>query len=217
MRTLSFAGREWEVRSGVGGPRANRWSDSPGSARVDDDGRLHLAIREESGVWHAAEVTAREPAGYGEYRFRVDCDLQRLDPGVVAGLFVYADDRNEIDIEIASFSDDDVDAPPLLHHTHQHPYRTSAAPPRLSGTFTTHRLVWTPERVEWQSWHGHHDRCPPGHLILRSGHRGPTASPEGARLKLNLWLLRPDAGPVRGRPAEVVIRDVRFRAMAPEP
>jgi hypothetical protein len=36
-RTITFAGRSWEVKSGTGGPGPNNWSDSASSVWVDID------------------------------------------------------------------------------------------------------------------------------------------------------------------------------------
>ncbi len=41
-RTLDFAGPQWQVRTGSGGPGPNSWSDSEQSVWVDASGKLHL-------------------------------------------------------------------------------------------------------------------------------------------------------------------------------
>jgi hypothetical protein len=213
MGTIAFAGRTWDARAGSGNPGGNGWSDSPWSVWVDGRG-LHLRIRRDAGRWCCAEVAAREAAGYGAYTFRVDGRLDRLDPGAVLGLFLYADDRGEMDVEVASFAAPG-QGPPRIHHTHPHPPFTRSADFALAGDFTSHRITWMPDGVEWESWHGHHPSPAPGRRILRSRYDGPTPEPGRARIHLNLWLLGGFAAPAGGAEVEVVIRDVVFSAPPP--
>lgn len=204
MATLHFAGRRWEAKSGIAGPGANHWSRR--NAWVDGRG-LHLAIRREKGIWHCAEVRTQQAFGYGLYLFFVDARVDRLDRHAVLGLFTYQDDRNEMDVEIGSFMPPG--GPPLVNHTHQHPWHHHHAAFALTGPLTTHRIVWKSTGVEWASWHGHHAGSPPGRMIFRSPpYRGPTPPPGGSRIHLNLWLHERFGAPAGGADVEVVIRDV---------
>lgn len=208
METIAFAGWTWAVRSGFGGPGGNHWSASPDSVWMDGRG-LHLRIRRDGRRWCCAEVSTREAVGYGAYTFRVDGRLDRLDSAAVLGLFLYADDRNEMDVEVANFAAPG--HPPMrIHHTHQHPHFTRSEDFALEGDFTSHRITWMPGGVAWESWHGHHPSPPPGQVILRSRYAGPTPEPGRVRIHLNLWLLDGFDAPVDGEEVEVVIREVEF-------
>jgi len=62
---------------------------------VDEQGYLHLKIREINGAWHSAQVTLPTSLDYGEYRFQIAANVEAFDPYVVLGMFVYEDDFNE--------------------------------------------------------------------------------------------------------------------------
>src|SRR3954447_13625742 len=102
-RTISWSGYRWDVRpTGVGGPGANLWSDSPAGVHTDGSDLVLSTVRDASGCWTSAEVDSRRHLGYGTYRWIVASDLSGLDAGEVLGLFTYggsAPSNNEIDIE----------------------------------------------------------------------------------------------------------------------
>ncbi|MBN1155200.1 hypothetical protein JXB12_09815 [candidate division KSB1 bacterium] len=100
-RIIHFAGCDWYVRGGFGGPGPNYWSDSDESVWLDDDGRLHLRIRYEGARWYCAEVYTTKYTTYGEHRFLIEGDPELFDKNVVLGLFTYANDEAEIDIEFS--------------------------------------------------------------------------------------------------------------------
>jgi hypothetical protein len=101
-RIIQFAGRNWEVKVGFGGPGPNNWSDTDQSVWVDADGRLHLRLREVGGVWYAAEVRTVLPTKYGMHRFYLIGPVDQLDRNVIFSAFVYGDDSKEIDIEFSN-------------------------------------------------------------------------------------------------------------------
>jgi hypothetical protein len=100
------------VKSGCGlGQGPNCWSDSEQSVWVDS-GQLHLKIREVNGTWYCAEVYTKACTQYGMHRFYVIKDdplLDNLDKNVVAALFLYKDDQNEVGIEFAKWGVQDPD------------------------------------------------------------------------------------------------------------
>jgi hypothetical protein len=108
-RTIHFSGMEWQVKNGVGGPNPNNitqnyWSDSPESIWVDDEGRLHLKIRYDDGVWKCAEIQSNETVKYAEYTWEISNPIDDLDPNVVLGLFLYSDQHDhEYDIEFSQW------------------------------------------------------------------------------------------------------------------
>jgi hypothetical protein len=106
-RSVSFAGRTWQVKGGRRlGPGPNDWSDSPDNVRVDDRGRLHLAVTRAGDEWRCAEVVADRSLGYGYYSCVISGNLANLDRRVVLGLFTYETTLREIDFELSRWGDE---------------------------------------------------------------------------------------------------------------
>ena len=83
-RTVEFSGYTWTVKDvSLGGPGPNRWSDSTESVWIDNDGKLHLKVRQIAGQWYSAEVTMRQSLGHGRYEFMLETDTEAYDPGNV--------------------------------------------------------------------------------------------------------------------------------------
>jgi hypothetical protein len=71
---------------------------------VDSRGRLHLKITKNNGRWECAGVILRGAKSYGQYTFRISTDADKLDENIVAVLFLYRNDENEVDIEFSRSS-----------------------------------------------------------------------------------------------------------------
>jgi len=102
-RVISWCGHRWQVK-GVAQeqtafPGPNHWSDSTQSVWIDEENRLHLALKFYDGQWYCSEVVTQQPLGYGQYIFEIASELATIDKNIVVGLFTYLDDENEIDIE----------------------------------------------------------------------------------------------------------------------
>lgn len=221
-RTIAFAGRRWTVKSSGGllvGPGPNVFSDSVRNVWVDHQQRLHLRITRTEGVWCCAEIAAEEVVGYGRYVFMVG-PMPPLDCNVVLGLFLYADDTREIDVEVARFGDEH--APHNAQFVVQ-PLRAGAAgfrhpfhvPHALRPV--QYEIAWHPDRVAFRS------QYPPG----ADGPAMPIAHAETSRdiprdtrshplrARINLWLYADGAD--RGRPpagdtdVEVVVSRFTYR------
>lgn len=103
--TLRFEGRSWHVRESrtpVGaGP--NLWSSE--GARVEG-GRLHLRASEAQGAWHSVEVAS--PVLDWPLQLSVHLGaLPNIDENTVVGVFLYEDDRREVDVEFAQWGESD--------------------------------------------------------------------------------------------------------------
>jgi uncharacterized integral membrane protein len=224
-KTLRFADRDWEVRdsqSELSGPGPNRWDAR--NVWVDATGALHLKIARREGVWSCAEVTSRQRLGFGSYEFRIESRIDRFDPNIVGGLFLYPtpevgpDGTHEIDIEWAHWGHAET---PIGNYTvwparadalKKHPLEnTHPFPMALSGDFSTHRWIWERDAIDFASFHGY--RLDDAALI----HRWRFAPPQAADyisqspmlLHFNLWLFRGHA-PLDNQEVEMVIRDFRF-------
>ena len=88
-RVIRFSGYEWRVKAsnGLVGPGPNYFSDTSESVWVDQNGWLHLEVREEAGRWLAAEIVSVGSFGYGEYAFEVDGAATDIDRNAALGLF----------------------------------------------------------------------------------------------------------------------------------
>jgi hypothetical protein len=146
QRIIHFAGVDWQVKDGgPWGPGPNYWSGSTNSVWVDDEGRLHLKIRQENGRWYCAEVNTTEYTQYGEHRFFVEGMIDRADKNMVLGLFVYATDTQEIDVEYAKWGVEgktDVGSFTVQPYTtpgNQHSFESP-----LDSAKTTHFFNWQP-------------------------------------------------------------------------
>jgi hypothetical protein len=124
------------------------------------------------------------------------------------------DGTNEIDIEFAQFkapyNADYVVLPESLPDTHKDTDRTFFKF-SLNGAYTTHRLLWQPDRVLCQSLHGHRDDdsqefqrwlympTPPSGLIPQQ----PTP------VHINLWL-KDAIPPSDGAEVEIIVTQFTF-------
>ncbi|MDQ3442325.1 MAG: glycoside hydrolase family 16 protein [Chloroflexota bacterium] len=212
MRTLSFSGHDWVVKSSNGarvGPGGILVSDAGNAVWVDGEGALHLTIRRYQDAWHCAEVIAGPVLGFGRYRFRVERELA-FDRNVVGAMFLYLDDQHEIDIEVArlgsvhdptnaQFAVQPMDRPPggFLHRI---TLPSSWCP-------TSHEIDWRRDVV--------HFRCLTGAGDVVAAASTKRAVPHGAlKARVNLWLYAGSGTsgfpPSDGCEAELVIGSFDF-------
>lgn len=207
---LYFSGLTWNIKCGQWGPRSNYWSASEDNVWVDAEG-LHLKITNREDQWQCAEVWTQESFGYKEYMFHVASGIDHLDKNVVAGLFIYKSDTEEIDIEFSRWGNAD------KANNGQYVVQPAWAgcllefPVALNDTYSTHRFIWDPSRVIFQSIHGHYNRPPrPSYDIqtwVYDGNPCPMPTPSTEKVHINLWLMDP-GGPSDGQPAELIVRGV---------
>jgi hypothetical protein len=162
--TLNWSGRTWEVRSGGGGPGPNNWD--PRNAWVDTNGYLHLQIMNRAGVWSSTEIHLQTPLHlhFGTYQFQMLGRPDLLDMNTVFGFYTYppasvgGDATNEIDIEFARWGNANAyngnyTVWPAVNGVPRSWAGWNIAPP--TNNQSTHRFIWTPTRVTFQSMHGH--------------------------------------------------------------
>lgn len=185
IRTVSFAGYSWNIKSGYGGPGSNYWSDSLESVWVDNSGQLHLKIRNINGVWYCSEVYLPNSLGYGQYVFHVAGRVDSLKPNVVMGLFLYQSDQREVDIEFTRWGD------PNRIENAQYVISPSKLPNNMhrflisqSINFSTHVINWAGSSVNFRSIEG--DNILQEWTYFNSANRILREGRE--RLHINLWL-----------------------------
>ena len=208
--TIQFAGIEWTVRSGSGGPGPNYWSNSSNSVWVDSYGKLHLKIRKVGSTWYCAEIYAQQSFGYGEYRFYVASNVENYDPNIVVGLFIYENDNREVDIEFSRWGNSsNVDGwytvqPPPYNSSNQQKFALN-----LSGDYSTHKFIWSSSNIFFQSYHGHYTTLPSSDFLIKqwtyTGNNNPPVGNE--RLHINFWLYSGNP-PVNQKEAEIIINAI---------
>ena len=219
-RRIQFSGYEWNVKNSPvrTAPGDNFFSNASESVFVDGRGALHLKLRRAGGAWQAAEVVLARSLGYGTYRFELETRIDALDSNVVAGFFTWSDrpeySHREIDVEfsrwgapLAGTNAQYVVQPPREQSMH----RFLAA---QTGDYSSHRILWEPDAVSFDSRHGHPEEGMPFDLLSPMApawtYRGedvPRAG--GERFRMNLYLYRGEA-PRDGRDVELVLRSFTF-------
>ncbi|ODS36940.1 MAG: hypothetical protein A7315_04445 [Candidatus Altiarchaeales archaeon WOR_SM1_79] len=211
-RIIIFSGLQWFVKSGDNkGPGNNNWSDSNESVWVDDNGWLHLRIRNVSGTWYCSEVYTVLPTRYGMHRFYFIGQLDSLDKNVVAAPFLYKDDSHEIDIEFSKWGweGNPYNAQYVVQPWYN-PGNTERFSMELSGTHTTHYIDWHSSRIQFKSIHGHHEEPPnDGYLIHNWTYTGNDIPLEedDLRVHINLWLVN-GSPPSDGNEVEIIVKYV---------
>jgi predicted outer membrane repeat protein len=215
--TITFAGYRWGIKDGYWGPGPNLWSDTDESVWVDENGRLHLKIRQIDSTWYCAEVVSRAPATHGVFRFYMVGDLDSLDINAVASPFLYAGDSSEVDIEFSRWKN-----PAACRNTQYviHPVDfadkcipSSSYEPftmELDGTSSTHSIDWQQDYLTFTSINGHYEVPPePDSLIhertfTRSENGDIPVETDSLRVHIDLWLMN-GTPPSDGEEIEIVV------------
>jgi hypothetical protein len=150
----NWSGYGWVIRDGTGNPGPNTFLKE--NAWLEN-GELRLLISKNGGC---ADVVSNSSLGYGEYLFTIRVP-DGFDPTAVAGMFSCGniDFANEIDIELTRWSYPVGD---IVHYT-SYPSVANAvkyaySPPiKELGTVSTHRYIWTKNKVEFISQAGRKD------------------------------------------------------------
>ena len=208
QRTVYFAGYDWTVRSGTGGPGPNYWSNSQESVWLDENGYLHMKIRKIGATWYCAEVYTNHYTQYGTHKFVVEGDIDNPDKSTVLGLFTYADDTHEIDIEFSHWGN--LDYTKIASYTIQ-PYTTpeNSYPfeVRIDSMVSTHLFDWQQNFIAFTSYQG--QKNSPANSLKTWVYTGQSIPKDTDQLRthINYWLFQGTA-PVDTSNLEVIIRNV---------
>ena len=193
-RIIRFSGYEWIVRSSYGQtpPGPNYFSNSDDTIWVDNSGYLNLTIKNDQGHWLCCEITSREKMGYGVYTIKLQGRIDLLDPQTVFGFFTW-DKQNpplysEIDIEFSKWGDPERDIGQFTLQPYTEESNKHIFPIELDGELTTHIIVWEPEQIVFESWHG----SEPGKYLIARWVREGNGIPEPGKctVHFNLWLFQ---------------------------
>ncbi len=210
-KKILFSGYEWVVKSGRHGPGNNDWS--PDNVWVDKDGFLHLKITFRHEAWSCAELMSVDNFAYGRYQFLLVGAIDRLDPNIVLGLFVYpaegnTDPDSEIDIEFTRWGEV---VRPIGNYTVTAAGQTQPFDFSLDGSYSAHQFNWTEREVTFESFFGHiiKDEARFRQWSYQSaGFEDEKVQPP-VRVHMNLWLFRGEA-PLNGQEQEVIIKKFMF-------
>jgi hypothetical protein len=190
---IEWSGLRWDVRTGTGGPGTNNWTKE--NVWVDSQNRLHLKITNVNGKWYCAELSTQIPVGFGTYTFNVYSDPSVYAKNVVAGLFYYLSDKDEIDIEFSRWN---VAKMPNTLYTVWSPSGGIGSPRyETKSQNTTHKFVWNPSFIKFQSVG-----------IGTWNHTGYIPKIGGA-LVINLWLFN-NPVPTNRKEQELIITSVEY-------
>ncbi len=175
-----------------------------------------MRIVNRNGLWWSTEVINTAPAAYGAYTFTLASRVDTLDPSVVAGLFTWDDlgeapAYGEVDVEFSRWGDPltannaqfVVQPWDLAGHRHQFPMQ-------LQGDLSTHRFIWQPTSVQFDSYQGLASPPAPGDLIESWLFSGSDVPPPGrGNVRINFWLYQ-SLPPTNGQPVELIVKSVSF-------
>ncbi len=209
-RIIKFSGYDWIVRktkSAKEGPGPNLFSDTQENVWVDNQGKLHLKITQKGGQWYCSGITLRNTLSYGKYTFFINSDVSKLDDNVVAGLFTYLTNTEEIDIEFSKWSvNNNMNAQFAVQPSDKNGNKVRFDIPRDLGP-TTHSFNWQKDKISFHSEYYKQGRTNVLHKWEYTGEDIPMDKEE--RLKINLWLFRGQM-PKTLQEQEIVIDSVKF-------
>ena len=207
-RIIDFSGYEWVVRTSdetKQGPGPNLFSDSEENVWVDDQGRLHLKVVQDGGNWYCSGVTLRKTFGYKKYVVYVASDVEALDENVVAGIFTYKNDEEEIDIEFSKWSKSNNENSQFAVQPSHLAGNKTRFDLNLNTDLSTHFFDWKADKIEFGSYQGHTLTPESKDVINTWTYTGSNIPPENEeRFKINLWLFRGSA-PSDNKSAEMII------------
>ena len=208
-RRLTFSGYEWLVKGSDTrvGPGPNFYAEGEENVWVDAEGRLHLRIDQQDGLWRCAEVVAVRSLGYGKYTFHLGGGAERISDNAVLGLFTWDNDpahhNREIDVELSRWGDAENDNCQFVVQPYETPENIVRFEAALNGAPSSHSFDWRPDRIAFQSV------CR-GQVIRAWTYTGPDIPPCGEeQARINLWLFRGDP-PSDGEEMEVVVTAFAF-------
>jgi len=217
QRLVRLSDVDWLIKSVPVpvGPGPNLFSASEESVFVDGQGNLHLKIRRESGRWMSSEVYSRRAFGYGTYTV-VLASPPHQDPNAILGIFTWAEAERtsrEIDLlEIGKFGDAQrpenaqVVVAPFDQPGHLNRFSLPGTAP------TTHRMIWEPTRIVFQSFLGETAEEPRKIHEFVFADEVPQAGSPDLNFRFNLWMFngRP---PADGQEVEAVIKSFHYEPL----
>ena len=212
------------------GPGPNYFTDDEDHVWVDEQGQLHLTIKEKNGEWQSTEVIIKESFGYGSYKLLINSRVDNLDANAVLGWFdwetaAYDIYYREIDfLEIAKWGnpDNETNAQFVVHPCSACPgCGDNCSRFNIEQTdqekLLTFYAVWSPGKVEFRAYKGDFFyTTPPATALIHKWEKDEDVpEPGNENVRINFWLLGGNA-PLSGLEQEIVIADFDWQKQAPE-
>lgn len=214
--TIYWDGIQWTAATGQHAPLNNNWSDSPSNLWIDDLNRLHLTIKNDNGKWDCTQLSSVNSYTYGIFTWKVVSPVFNFDKNSVLGLFTYADDNHELDIEVSQWAAGNGD---LIRFSLQ-PYwlngntKTYLPSKTVNGVTTdlsgynghdsTYQIVWKPTYINYEV-RNNKDKS-----IANMYYTNVTYIPTGPqKVYMNFYLGAP---PSDGKDLEVIIDSVNVKS-----
>lgn len=212
QRILYFSGYSWLVGTSANatqGPGPNYFSDSGENVWLDTNGKLHLKITNINNRWNCAKVSLMQSFGHGRYLFLIDSRIDNLDKNVVAGLFTYASDTQEIDIEFSKWGVEGGTNSQFTVQPASVAGNKKAFLYSQTDALSTHWFNWQSGQIDFASFAGHSTVLPATSKIAQQwSYTGASIPPDtNETVNLNLWLYK-GVPPSNNQPAEIVISSV---------
>ncbi len=211
---ISFSGYQWIVRStgeSKSGPGPNYFSNSEENVWLDNAGKLHMRITNDYGVWYCSEVTLLESLGYGHYLFQIESRVDLLDKNIIAALFLYRNDTQEIDIEFAKWGNATADNAQFVIQPSATYGNKERFDLQMNQKTITGIINWQQEAITFSVYAGAVDRPDESKLIKKWTYTGsdiPKQSSDPAA-KINFWLMDGIA-PSNQSESELVISKFKY-------
>ena len=223
---INFSGYQWRVKDSGSqrwGPGPNHFSPDTRNVWVDSQGRLHVAITRRDGKWYCGEVISHRSFGFGRYEWRVGeiSPPGELDANVVLGLFTWSDrpeyTHREIDVEVARWGQ------PNLKSNSQYvvqPWQPAGHVQRFTTPTVanvTHSFTWQPDRVDsmstWVNSTTSQQENFTWSFVNGSASTFIVPQPFDENARMNLWLFRPNDGPLSNASVEIVLDSFSFTSL----
>ena len=211
IKPIQWKGRDWVVRHDVHLIQDNVFSSN--CVWIDENDNLHLKEMEVNGQWLSPMIKLTQSLGYGEYRWYVNNRIDMNDPCLVHAMYTYEapDDVNEIDVEITrAFTGSNI---MQVHYTKfpSEPGYTANYPFSLTNELTTHRFIWTPDSIQWQSYYGHYPEPPNQESIIAERVYTGSSIPEDGHELSGMQIHRLNyVVPTDTQHTEMVVSDFEF-------
>lgn len=223
-KRIRFSEIEWEIKTEAKmGPGPNRWDAE--NVTLEPDGSLRLQLMERGGMWTCAEVVSVERFGYGSYRWEITGRIDALDRNVVLGLFNYPtpdvgpDGTNEIDIEFTTWGQASKEWGNFTVHPAQAEDRAMRSRGNRFGASllsdqSTHRFIWSKNRIRFQSQNGHRSDNGGLHAVWEYRQETPEdrIPQKPMPVRMNLWLFQ-GKPPLNRQPVDIVIRRFEYKPL----
>jgi uncharacterized repeat protein (TIGR01451 family) len=209
---LHFANMDWWVKSSILAAFPGPTVYSGSNASVDSQGRLHLQLTYQNGVWQGAEVFSETSLGNGLYQFFVDSVVTGLDPSIVQGLFTWSDDPSsydrEIDVEFGQVGHNDSNSGQFVLQ----PFGVSGNLLRFTvpagATPTAYDFQWLPSAINYTAAMGPVSN--PFQTVIRqfTNTEGVPQAADQTAAHMNIWLYA--GSPASAQTVDFIVRDFQF-------